>query len=366
MEKKKKRPGAGYYEINKVTPIREKLPLTVLCGNTIYNGMHWHHHIEMVVCLYGAFSIRVESEIYRLTEGDFILINGGDSHEVFAGIKDGLQIICSIEPSLFRDSQVRYDCRSVGEGAIPKESGDAKQIRSLLCGLAYLQTPDMEEMKQKILVRNRKEWAEQLSEKERIEAYRSFYESILESDEEWYNCHADIYRLLGVLSKYKYKEEGKKQEKKSQEELERCIAYIHEHYQEKLTVRRLAEEINVSEPSLYRIFQNGMSLTPVTYIHAYRVHMACALLQDPRRKVSDVALESGFSNLSNFYRTFENHMKMSPREYRKRHDMAVAGEGMFTHQSILESNVFQNFFELPYTKEVFLNYTTEDERGEQA
>ena len=353
MQKKEKRQKDGYFEISKVSQFRENLPLTALAGNVIYNGLHWHNHAELFLCLYGEVAVRVEGEVYRLTDGDFILINGGESHEIFDGIRDGLQIICSIEPSLFRNEQEDFICQTVGEDTLDKSGEDAKEIQKLLCELAYLQTPDISREQIKENSAYWKKRQRELPEEDFIWEYRTIYENILKSDEEWYTFYMDIYGLLRILSKHKRIEE--KEEKNRQEELEKCVSYIHKHYQEELTVGRLAKEVNVSEPSLFRIFQNGLSLTPITYIHIYRVHMACALLQKQEKKVADIAFECGFTSLSNFYRTFEKHMKVSPCQYRKKMGDISMPES-FSYQSILDTNIFQNFFELPYTKEVFLNY----------
>lgn len=142
--------------------------------------------------------------------------------------------------------------------------------------------------------------------------------------------------------------------------------------------------MNVSEPSVYRVFQNKLAVTPTTYVHIVRTRMACALLKDPARKVTDIAFECGFASLSNFYRTFEMQMKMSPREYRKsytrtgakrspsRNALAggelaegewiedglagdeLAGRPSVPYQNIMAANIFQNFFELPYERNVFV------------
>lgn len=349
MKKRADRQESGYYEIRRENSEREHLPVSIITGNVIYNALHWHDHLEMIYCIHGSFCLRVEEQVFHMGAGDFLLVNGRDSHEIFDGEKDGLQIIASISPESLRNPGQRYLCQTVGAGAMDKADERAVHLRKLLGKLAYDMTPNlpgemMMSSEKNMTMTDRRRLAEKV------------YENLLDSDCDWYGYLACCYQLLQVLSNF-WSQEKKVAGRDKNEDFRRCISYIHEHYQEELGIETLARVMNVSEPGVYRMFQNKLSVTPTTYIHIIRIRMACALLNHPERKVADVAFECGFSSLSNFYRTFEKHMKMSPREYRKRTaDTFELPFSEISYQSIMDANVFQNFFELPYEREVFLEF----------
>ena len=54
------------------------------------------------------------------------------------------------------------------------------------------------------------------------------------------------------------------------------------------------------------------------YITMVRIHAACQALADGRMRISDIALNNGFYDLSHFNRQFRKEMLMSPSDYRKK------------------------------------------------
>lgn len=384
MGKKAERQDGGYYEIR-----RGSLPVTIITGNVIYNALHWHDHMEVIYCMFGSFSVRVEEHVFRMGAGDVLLINGQDSHEIFDGEKDGLQIIASIDEGVLRNPGMRYVCQTVGDeraeravgsaagGTMKRSDERAAAVRKLMGKLAYYMTPDFAVMAER-LAREDKNLSHGKTESawdERESLERGVYKEAFASDGDWYGYLACCYWLLQVISDFQTWERRPNEGGKN-EDFRRCISYIHEHYREDLSIKKLARVMNVSEPSVYRVFQNKLAVTPTAYVHIVRIRMACALLKDPTWKVTDVAFECGFTSLSNFYRTFEMQMKMSPREYRKRYTLtgakrlplrnapygcelaedvlAVTGRPVVPYQDIMDANIFQNFFELPYERDVFM------------
>jgi AraC family transcriptional regulator len=63
-------------------------------------------------------------------------------------------------------------------------------------------------------------------------------------------------------------------------------------------------------------------VTPHQYLVRVRLRHAARLLADDWRSITDVALEVGFADLSNFVRTFRRAAGVSPRSFR----LAARGE----------------------------------------
>lgn len=75
----------------------------------------------------------------------------------------------------------------------------------------------------------------------------------------------------------------------------------------------------MSESTIYRIFSGQLGLHLNEYITTTRLNAACRYLSETDRKVADIAFACGFTGLSNFYRVFQAHLGISPKEYRHSH-----------------------------------------------
>lgn len=104
----------------------------------------------------------------------------------------------------------------------------------------------------------------------------------------------------------------------SYQELDQVIAYVLEHYQERIQISDLADLIFLSVSQLDRKFKKLYQITPQKYILRVRINAACQLLTRTEKRVSEIALESGFYDQSYFTKQFVNLMGVSPSEYRKR------------------------------------------------
>ena len=66
-----------------------------------------------------------------------------------------------------------------------------------------------------------------------------------------------------------------------------------------------------------RVFSDALGVTPHQYLVRSRLRHAARLLADEERPITDVALDVGFADLSNFVRTFHRAARVSPRAFRK-------------------------------------------------
>ncbi|MDP4097611.1 AraC family transcriptional regulator [Paenibacillus sp. P96] len=104
------------------------------------------------------------------------------------------------------------------------------------------------------------------------------------------------------------------------ERIKTAIGYIHEHYQEPLRLKAIADEVGMSEGHFCRFFKQMVQKSPIEYMNHYRIQKACLLLEQSDRKVVDIAMEVGFDNLSYFIATFKKWNGMTPSRYRKEHE----------------------------------------------
>ena len=66
-----------------------------------------------------------------------------------------------------------------------------------------------------------------------------------------------------------------------------------------------------------RFFRGETGRTFTGYLMDYRLSYAAYLLRESSGKISDIAMNCGFNNLSYFIRSFKERYRLSPREFRK-------------------------------------------------
>ncbi len=86
---------------------------------------------------------------------------------------------------------------------------------------------------------------------------------------------------------------------------------------EELSLKELAEQMCVSEMTLYRRIKSVLGQTPGELIRNVRLKHAAKLLRTSTLTVQEVMFDSGFTNKSWFYRKFTEMFGMSPKEYQK-------------------------------------------------
>ena len=89
-------------------------------------------------------------------------------------------------------------------------------------------------------------------------------------------------------------------------------------YADPLDVRAVAAVARVSEAHFIRRFRATFGETPHRYLQRRRVERAMFLLRETDRSVTDICLETGFTSLGTFSRTFREIVGEPPSAYRSR------------------------------------------------
>lgn len=93
--------------------------------------------------------------------------------------------------------------------------------------------------------------------------------------------------------------------------------WLDAHSHEQIDLDHAARQVGLSPFHFLRLFAKVVGVTPHQYLLRSRLRRAARLLADDERSVTDVALDVGFADLSNFVRTFHRAAGVSPRGFRK-------------------------------------------------
>ena len=94
------------------------------------------------------------------------------------------------------------------------------------------------------------------------------------------------------------------------------MAYIEEHYAEKLTLQSVADCCYVSQWHLSKLLNRHTGKSFYDILNTVRIRKAKELLLDPRLKIGEIGEQVGYADTAHFARTFKKQEGMSVNEYR--------------------------------------------------
>ncbi|GHT78534.1 AraC family transcriptional regulator [Actinomycetota bacterium] len=97
----------------------------------------------------------------------------------------------------------------------------------------------------------------------------------------------------------------------------RAAVIIEEDERAANNVNYLAEQLQISERHLRRVFEDEYGVSPVRYLQTRKLLLAKSLLTDTKLPITDVALTAGFKSVRRFNELFKDHYRLAPRDFRK-------------------------------------------------
>ena len=98
-----------------------------------------------------------------------------------------------------------------------------------------------------------------------------------------------------------------------------ALEYIRDHYQEKLRLSDVADQVYVSQWHLSKLLNKHTGKNFSEILNGARMDKSKELLKDPSLRICDVAEMVGFQDLAHFSRVFKKMEGMSANEYRNTH-----------------------------------------------
>ena len=257
-----------------------------------YVPWHWHQDLEIMWVMRGAVKLSTGQGVYTISQGEAALLNSDTMHLQEPDPETGAvtltqvfdaSLIAGKADSVFDQKYVApvLNCRQIDVMIFhPVQPNHRKIIEAIR--KAY-DASDFQEPGYEILVRN----------------YLS---------EAWLMIFREARERL--QSKTALRSAG-------EERLKAMMTYIHSNYHEKISLKEIAASASVSDREALRAFRRGLQKTPFQYLTEVRIRMACRLLLETSRQITDIAYECGFSSPSYFGKVFHEAMGTTPMEYRR-------------------------------------------------
>lgn len=97
----------------------------------------------------------------------------------------------------------------------------------------------------------------------------------------------------------------------------KIIDYIHENYQQDISLESIADTFWIHKVYLAKIFKQETGKCVNEYIRCVRIEKAKELLAQENIKINEIVNATGFNNPQSFYTLFKKYVGMKPGEYRE-------------------------------------------------
>jgi len=251
--------------------------------------LHWHNEFEINLILEGSGAFVCGADRFTAAAGDIVIITPDMLHSVYP-LNSGILIYDTL---VFDSSMI---------GSHSNDRGTDECIRPLVSGEAELIS--------------------------HITSEHIYYGEIMTTAENIISAakgdtpeldilmKSELLRLIWLLRKSGDVYSG---DKRRSEFLLPILECINESYTESITIAELARAARMSESRFMAEFKRLTGISAMEYVIQLRLRYSMELLTGTDRKISDIAFECGFRNLSNFNKQFRLMCASSPKEYRKHH-----------------------------------------------
>ncbi len=246
---------------------------------------HWHRDCEYNLVICGAVDFYLDGTQVSLEEGECLFINSGILHTARqrAGAEDARVLVVAFQAELFTKGYAGSAFLKYFEGKADGfqwdvRSEEGKRVADMLRELAGL---------------DRTEYGYELR-------CLSLLGGI------WYHTAAYMARELS---------EGRT--KSHNGGVKKILSYIHEHFQERVTVEDLIGAANISRSETFRCFKQYAGISPMAYLNDYRLAKAADLLAGTEQNVTEICFACGFADTSYFIKLFREKYGVPPLRYRK-------------------------------------------------
>ncbi|WP_017754355.1 AraC family transcriptional regulator [Calidifontibacillus oryziterrae] len=286
------------------------LPVKAFVRSIEQYPYHWHDTLEIIQVLKGSVHVGLGNDNLLLKENDIAVINIGELHRITKSEQDNEVLILQIDASFCRDVLPEneyffiYCCSPYHESEVPEKYKIVKEtIAQLLKALSEGPTGNSKDTIHNILTN--------------MIAYL--------------NYSFDFLRWGYGITPFS---------EKLVERLKKIAGHASGEQEVQLGLKALADEVGVTLHHLSHDIKDKFGFTFQELLYYSKCEQAAKLLLSTERRVIDIAMECGFSDVKYLIKHFKQNFQCTPSEFRKKHQAdkkSLASQVKFHDCPLVES-----------------------------
>lgn len=255
---------------------------------------HWHDYVEIIYVKAGGLFISINKKQFVGITGDIFIINEEELHEMYAEDTTTLYY-AFLFPIKYLNFEMKdfvensyleplYNKRIVFINKIPTSSNAHNEICNQLNLLINLN-------------------------KSKEIAYK-------------FGTKISLLNIVYLLAKEEFIKENENRRSASKNNklniLKSITSYIYENYNNKICLKTISLEFNMSPKYFCKFFKDNFNKTFTEYVNGLRVEKSMDMIINTDLPIMDIAFANGFENFSYYIRTFKNLVGCTPLSYRKK------------------------------------------------
>jgi len=277
------------------------------CTHPRYNmAFHWHKEWEIIHVLEGTFTTHADDAVFIAHAGDTVLIRDGMLH---GGTPDNCVYECFLFDlhGLFRnlDMVKKYLRPIYRQQILPKifyPAAQAPQVKNIIRNLTHAYNGN-------------KQTALRPSPDNNPATVSSDLQNPLELIV--FSCISQLFALILQNGYYIHSPMAPTERPHKIDLIKSVLEYTELHYASPITLDDLAKVAGMNPRYFCRFFRSITHQTPIEYVNMYRIEKAAQMLHSTRLPITDICMECGFNDSSNFIKVFRKYKGMTPMQYRK-------------------------------------------------
>lgn len=239
---------------------------------------HWHRSIEIFLVMEGRIDFYLGENHFPIEEKDFIIVNSNEVHSIEAPDPNQTLVL-----------------------QIPVQS-----FEGYLQEQPYLSFSKRDEEKNGAL----------------IGIAAEMYEAYERKAYAWELKVKGLFELLKYLLLTEFKDQSQApdviRQKRHLDKLSEITDYMKLHYDEELSLEKVADRFGFSPTYLSRIFKRYANISYRAYLQDLRVEYAVKEMLHTGHELGDIAVTHGFADSRAFAKAFAKRYGCLPSEYRRR------------------------------------------------
>lgn len=268
-------------------------PISVVDYTTATNeiSIHWHHYLEIGLCLEGRGKFVFSEKEYSAKAGDVFLAGNFENHVAVAdpAAKSRYLLILFLPEFIAPFTGRKHEQEYLRIFNYNPDSFEHK-IAAETAAAAEL-SADIKKLK--------RAWDE------RPANYKNIIDVLLRKI------------LVTLMGHYGASTEETRETEVLRHRIRKSLNYIRSNFRKPIKLYELAEMEHMSETNYRKVFKGATHFGFKEYINFLRLTYAKQLLTQTELSVLKVGQESGYSNINQFYKVFHEYVGMSPAQFRK-------------------------------------------------